>query len=165
VVADWHVLVVGQERIVGSKELADAGGVMDGCVEVSVVGRVNGLEERCFVARGQCGADGIAGRFVGGCVQEGGETSSQRRVHGWFAGHEGVEGLCFAGCQDRGRQSLKEASALAFVKVEDEGADADGDAAVAMRAGENAIRKALQGKAAGWVIGRVDPTGAVPLGS
>src|SRR4029078_8231975 len=34
---DWNVCVVWQQWIVGTKELADVGRVIDGCVEVGVV--------------------------------------------------------------------------------------------------------------------------------
>jgi len=85
-------------------------------------------------------------------------------VGGRFAGHEGIESLCFAGGQDRGRQLFKKASVPANSKVENEGADADSDTAAAMETGDDAVRKALKGEAAGWVIGRVNPAVAVPLG-
>ena len=58
-IADGNVFVVGQERLVGAEELADAGGVVDGGVEVGVVGDVDGFDER--------GAgDGVEGGF--GCL-------------------------------------------------------------------------------------------------
>lgn len=40
-IADRDVFVVGEERLVGTEELADTSGVMDGSVEVSVVGDVD----------------------------------------------------------------------------------------------------------------------------
>ena len=40
-VADRDVFVVGKERLVWTEELADSGGVVDGGVEVSVVGDVD----------------------------------------------------------------------------------------------------------------------------
>lgn len=43
VVADGDVFVVGEERLVGAEDLAYAGGVVDGGVEVGVVGDVDGF--------------------------------------------------------------------------------------------------------------------------
>ena len=40
-VADGDVFVVGEEWLVGAEELADARGVVDGGVEVGVVGDVD----------------------------------------------------------------------------------------------------------------------------
>jgi hypothetical protein len=58
VVADGDVFVVGKERLVGAEETAYPGGVVDGGVEVGVVGDVDGLE--------QGGAsDGVEGGFGG----------------------------------------------------------------------------------------------------
>jgi hypothetical protein len=57
-VADGDVFVVGKEWLVGTEELADAGGVVDGGVEVGVVGDVNGFDE--------CGSnDGVEGGLGG----------------------------------------------------------------------------------------------------
>lgn len=46
VIGDGKVLVVGEERLVGAEELADSSGVVDGGVEVGVVGDADGLYER-----------------------------------------------------------------------------------------------------------------------
>ncbi len=45
VIADRDVFVVGEQRLIGAEEPADAGGVMDGGVEVRVVGDVNRFDE------------------------------------------------------------------------------------------------------------------------
>jgi hypothetical protein len=47
VIADGNVLVVGEKRLVGTEELADSGGVVDGGVEVGVVRDVDGLDQGC----------------------------------------------------------------------------------------------------------------------
>ena len=41
-VADGDIFIVGQQRIVGAEELADARGVVDGGVEVSVIADLRG---------------------------------------------------------------------------------------------------------------------------
>jgi hypothetical protein len=58
VVADGDVFVVGKERLVGAEETAYPGGVVDGGVEVGVVGDVDGLEE-------SGASDGVEGGFGG----------------------------------------------------------------------------------------------------
>ena len=45
VIADGDVFVVGEKRLVGAEELTYAVGVVDGGVEVGVVGDVDGLDE------------------------------------------------------------------------------------------------------------------------
>ena len=59
VVADGDVFVVGEERSVGAIDFADAGSVVDGGVEVGVVGDEDGS------AKGGAG-DGVEGGF--GCL-------------------------------------------------------------------------------------------------
>ena len=55
-IADRNVFVVWEEWLIGTEELTDAGGVVDGGVEVGVVGDVGGPAER--------GAgDGVEGGF------------------------------------------------------------------------------------------------------
>jgi hypothetical protein len=58
VIANGNVLVVGEKRLIGAEELADAGGVVDGGVEIGVVGNVDWLDE------GRSG-DGVECRFGG----------------------------------------------------------------------------------------------------
>jgi len=58
VVADGDVFVVGEERLIGAEETAYPGGVVDGGVEVGVVGDVDGLEEGGA-------SDGVEGGFGG----------------------------------------------------------------------------------------------------
>ena len=87
-VADGDVFVVGEKRLVGAEELADAGGVVDGGVEVGVVGDVDGFEE-------SGAGDGVEGGF--GClsagwfdvgVQESGEGFTEQRPGAMAEGHE-----------------------------------------------------------------------------
>jgi hypothetical protein len=126
------MFVVGKKRIVGSKEFADARGVMDGGVKVGVVGGLDGLEEGCIRARCQGCADRIARRFVCRCIEKMHETAAQCAVAGRFAGHEGIERGGFAGCENGGRQCFKKARAMARSKTENEGANADADVAAPM---------------------------------
>lgn len=45
VVADGNMFVVGEERLFGTEELAHTGGVINGGVEVGVVGNMDGSGE------------------------------------------------------------------------------------------------------------------------
>ncbi len=47
-VADGHVFVVRQQGIVGTKQAADVGGVVDGCVEIGVIADVGGQHHDRF---------------------------------------------------------------------------------------------------------------------
>ena len=40
-VSDWHPLVVRQQRIIGTKKRSNVGGVMNRCVEISVIADLN----------------------------------------------------------------------------------------------------------------------------
>ena len=70
-IADGDVFVVGEKRLVGAEELTYAVGVVDGGVEVGVVGDVDGFFE------GRSG-DGVEGGF--GFSLCSGFASAWRRV-------------------------------------------------------------------------------------
>ena len=101
VIADGDVLVVGEERLVGAEELAGARGVMDGGVEVGVVGDVNWLVE----GRAGDGMEGgfglfsLFGFYVG--VQEGREGFAEESPGFGALGHEQVEGWGLTGFGER----------------------------------------------------------------
>ncbi len=123
-VADGNVFVVGQERLVGTEELADAGGVVDGGVEVGVVGDVDGLGE------GRAG-DGVEGGF--GClsavelfvgVEECSEGFAEERPGTMAERQERIEDRGLTGFdQGWGEQ----AGGGAGVEVEEVGADGDAE--------------------------------------
>jgi hypothetical protein len=46
-VSDGDVLVVGEQGLVGTEEKTNASGMVDGGVEVGVIGDIDGLEEFC----------------------------------------------------------------------------------------------------------------------
>jgi hypothetical protein len=73
VVADGDVFVVGKERIVGAEDTTYAGGVVDGGVEVSVIGDVGGLDEGRACDGVEGGFCDLAVRGFGAGVEEGGE--------------------------------------------------------------------------------------------
>ena len=124
VVADGNVFVVGEKRLVGTEELADAGGVVDGGVEVGVVGDVDGSAE------GRAG-DGVEGGF--GClpavrlfvgVEERGEGFAEERPGAMAEGQERIEDRSLTGFdQGWGEQ----AGGGAGVEVEEVSADGDAE--------------------------------------
>jgi chloramphenicol 3-O-phosphotransferase len=77
VIADGHVFVVGEEWILRTEETADACGVMDGGVEVGVVGRFDGLEKGCRRLGRERGGNRIAGGLVGEGIEQVHETGAQ----------------------------------------------------------------------------------------
>ena len=77
VIADGDVFVVGQERIVGTEETANACGVVDGGVEVGVVGDVGGLDDGRAGDGVEDGFGGVAVRGFGVRVEEFGERFAE----------------------------------------------------------------------------------------
>jgi hypothetical protein len=154
VVADGDVLVVGQERLVGTEETAYAGGVMDGGVEVGVVGDVDGVEEGCT-------RDGVKGRFSGTAtagfradVKEGGEGFAEERPGAWAESHERVED---GSLTDGGETGWDEAGVGAGVEIEQVGADGDAEVLLAF-ALKGAVGEVGQGEAVCRIIGCGEPT-------
>ena len=129
-VADRDVFVVGQERLVGTEELAYAGGVVDGGVEVGVVGDVDGLDERGSSdgVQGGFGSLSAGWGFVG--VEERREGLAQECPGAVAEGHERVEGGGLAGF-DEGRR--KQAGLGAGVKVEEMSSDGDAEMLLALQ--------------------------------
>ena len=97
VIADGDVFVVGEKRLVGAEELTYAVGVVDGGVEVGVVGDVDGF----FEGRSGDGVEGGFGFFLvlGLCVgvEEGGEGLAEESPGLVALGHERIEGWGLAG--------------------------------------------------------------------
>ena len=123
-VADGDVFVVGEERLVGTEELADAGSVVDGGVEVGVVGDVDGFDEGGAGDRVECGlcclpavGFGVSGEKVGeGFAEEGPGAMAERQ--------ERIERRGLAG----GDQSWRhQTGGSAGVEVEKMGADGDAE--------------------------------------
>ena len=96
-VADRNVFVVGKKWLIGTEELADAGRVVDGGVEVGVVWDVDGSAE------GRAG-DGVKGGFGGlpavrFCVgvEERGEGFAEERPGTMAERQEWIEDRSLAG--------------------------------------------------------------------
>jgi len=97
VIADGDVFVVGEKRLIGAKELADTGGVVDGGVKVGVVGDVNGSLEGCSGegVEGGFGFFSVLGLYVG--VEESGDGFAEESPGAVALRHEQVEGWGLAG--------------------------------------------------------------------
>ena len=121
-VADGQVFVVGEERLVGAKELADASGVVDGGVEVGVVGDVDGSAEgrSCNGVEGGLGCFSAVRFFVG--VEERSEGFAEECPGAMAERHKRIEDGSLAGFdQGWGEQ----AGGCAGVEIEEVGADGD----------------------------------------
>ena len=152
-IADGDVFVVGEERLVGAEELADAGGVVDGGVEVGVVGDVDWLEEGGSGDGVEGGFGGLPAVGFGGGVEEVGEGFAEQRPGARAEGHEWIEDRGLAGCGEAWRE---EAGCGAVVEVEQMGADGDAEVLLAFVL-EGSVGEVGQGKVGGGVVGCGEP--------
>jgi len=147
-VADRDVFVVGEEGLVGAEELADAGGVVDGGVEVGVVRYVDWLLE------GRAD-DGVKGGFslltmlgTGIGVKEGGEFFAEESPSSLPLRHQEIERRGLAG----GGQGWREQTGGgAGVKIEKVGADGNTEVLLIFDC-EGAVGKMSQGEVRGGVV-------------
>ena len=152
-VADGNVFVVGEKRLIGTKELADAGGVVDGGVEVGVVGDVDGSAE------GGSG-DGVEGGF--GClpavrlcvgVEKRGEGLAEERPGTMAERQEWIEDRSLTGFdQGWGEQ----AGGGAGVEVEEVSADGDAEMLLAF-VFEGSVRQVREREVCGGLVGFREP--------
>ena len=122
-VADGNVFVVGEKRLIGTEELADAGGVVDGGVEVGVVGDVDGLSEGCAGDGMESGFGCLSAVRLFAGVEERGERFAEECPGAMAERHKRIEDGSLAGFdQGWGEQAGRGAG------VEVEEVSADGDA-------------------------------------
>jgi hypothetical protein len=88
VIADRHVLVIGQQRIVGAEQFADRGGVVDADVEIGVVADAERQVQRAIGDRVQAGQHAQAHRVAG---QQREERVAQGEPVGRGQGEQRVE--------------------------------------------------------------------------
>jgi hypothetical protein len=137
VIADGYVLVVGQERIVGAEEPAYAGSVMDGGIEIGVVGDVDGFEKGGSGDRVKRGFDDVTAAGFGTRVKEGCEGFAEKCPRAGAEGHEGIEDGRLTGGGEAGR---KESGFGAGVEVEEMSPDGGTEAWLAVEY-EGAVRE------------------------
>ena len=148
-VADGQVFVVGEKRLLGTKELADTGGVIDGGVEVGVVGDVDGLDQ------GRA-CDGVEGGFGGllavtlfVSVEECSEGLAEKRPGAMAEGHEWIEDWRLTGFDQCGG---KQAGGGTGVEVEEVSADGDAEMLLAF-VFEGSVGQVREGEVCGGFIG------------
>ena len=147
-VADGNVFVVREEWLVGAEELADAGGVVDGGVEVGVIGDV----DRLLKGRAD---DGVKGRFslftklgTGPDVEEGGELFAEESPGFRPLRHQQIERWGLAGS---GQGWREQTGGSAGVEVEEVRADGDAEVLLIFYC-EGAVGEMSQGKVSGGVV-------------
>jgi hypothetical protein len=149
VVADGNVFVVGQKRLFGTEELADAGSVVDGGVEVGVVGDVNWPAESGSGdgVEGGFGCLSAVGLFVG--VEERGESLAEERPAAMAESQDWIEDRSLTGF-DQGRR--KEAGRGTGVEVEQVHADGDAEMLLAF-VFERTVGQVCKGEVCSGFIG------------
>ncbi len=160
-IADRHIFVVGQQRIVGAEQLADIGGMMDADIEIGVIADPRGQMQRDRGAVMQRGFDVFAIALV---AQKLRQALAQLIAILRRQGEEIVEGRltrrasCFLGQEARDGGQIEHALA-----------NGDADALLAPRRRKHAQRQVLDRKFS-VAIGRGDPAcqaglmGVVDLG-
>ncbi|MCY1336769.1 hypothetical protein D9M69_225820 [compost metagenome] len=162
VVADGHVLVVGQQGIVRAEQAADVVGVVDAHIEVGVVAD---MRRQVQLAGGRGRQQGLAHgfqAFLGGAAfgQQVLQLGAQGAAGGGAQGEEGVQAVAAGGLGGFARFTAEQAGIAGRLQVED--GVADGHAAARRGAGraEDAQRQVLQGEI-GVAVGGGDPAAAV----
>lgn len=143
-VADGDVLVVGEKRLVWAKELADAGGVIDGGVEVSVIGDVDRFDE------GRPG-DGVESSLGGPStvwfcvgVEKSGEGFAEEGPGAMAERHQWIE---YRGLADFNQGWRKQVGSSAGVEVEEVSTDGYADVLLAFQF-EGSVGEVGEGKSA-----------------
>jgi len=151
VVSDGDVFVVGEQGLVGTEEFAYVGGVVEGGVEVGVVGDIDGLGEADIFDGAEVGFDFGDVYGGGGFGEELGQSFAEC---GWATlFHEGVEIGCAAGCAGFfGEQG----GVGECVEVEDGVADADGEVGACFGL-EGTVGEVLEWEVAVWGVGGGEP--------
>ncbi len=157
-IADRHIFIVGQQRIVGAEQAADIGRVMDAGVKVGVVADRGGQMERAGRRVVQQRRDLAAELAVG---EQLGHAAPQRQPRDRAETEQRIErraGSSF-GCDLRG--PFEQPACGERAQIEDE--VADGDSAASLRARrENAERQILD-REIGMAGRALDPAGALQI--
>ena len=153
VVADGNMFVVGEKRLIGAEELADSSGVIDGGVEVGVVGDVDRPAEGGARDGVECG---FGCRFAAGfCVgvEERGEGLAEERSGAMAERHQGIEDWSLTGFDEGWR---KQAGRGTGVKIEQVNADGDAEMLPAF-VFEGSVRQVREWKICGGLVGFWEP--------
>jgi hypothetical protein len=149
VIADRNVFVVGKKRLVGTEELADTRGVMDGGVEVGVVGDVNRSAEGRAGDGVECGFGCLSAVGFGVGVEERRQGLAEERPGAMAKGHDWIEDRSLTGFH-QGRR--KEAGRGAGVEVQQVSADGDAEMLLAF-VFESSVGQVCEGEVCGGFVG------------
>jgi hypothetical protein len=153
VIADGKVFVVGQKGLVGTEELADAGGVVDGGIEVGVVGDLDGSAEGGTGYGVEGSFDCLSAIRVHVGVEELGEGFAEERPGAMAERQERIEDRSLAGFdQSWGKQAGRRAG----VEVEEVGAYGDTEMLLAF-VFEGSVRQVREGEVCGGLVGFREP--------
>src|SRR5215472_10050165 len=142
VIADWHVFVVGQQRIVGAEQLARVGGVMDAGEEVGVVADRGRKLEAAIVGAMN---DARPQRFDLGAlaaigIENVAETAAERDASLAAEREQRIERRATSGLGGARRYPIEQAEFERRGEIEDIVPDRDAAAGDAARRGEHAER-------------------------
>ncbi|SPE17970.1 exported hypothetical protein [Candidatus Sulfotelmatomonas gaucii] len=152
VIPDRNIFVIREQRIVGTKEFADARGMVDGCVEVGVVADCRRKLHGCIAHGNQQGFDAILG-FTSGllCAKERGELAAHRGPGRGAKSHERIEPIGTAGGERLLMQRGEQARLRAAIQIKDPVAYRNADA-VPVSVAKNTEWKVLKGKVGARIV-------------
>jgi hypothetical protein len=130
VIADGDVFVVGEQRLVRAEELTDTCGVMDGGVEVSVVGDVDRFDEGRAGDGVERGLGGLSAVRVNIGVEESGESLAEQSPGAMAERQERIESGSLA---DGGQGRGKEVRRSTGVEVEEVSANGNAEVLLAFQ--------------------------------
>ncbi|MNN25742.1 hypothetical protein D3C81_1392280 [compost metagenome] len=160
VVADRHVLVVGQQRVVRAEQLADVLRMVDADVEVGVVAdarrQVHAAGQLRLQQRRAEVFQALVFRAVAGQQFE--QALAQGPARRGAEGEEGVQGFAAGRARGFAGRAMEQPGVAGDLEVEDVVADGDAAAWRVARWAEDAQRQVLQ-REVRVAVGRLDPTG------
>ena len=154
-VADRHIFVVGQQRVVGAEQLADVLRVLDADVEVGVVANPRRQVQFALAGRVQRGLQRSLVRAV--FRQQFQQALAQGDTGAATQGEEGVERAAASGFDSRAGFAVEQAGSQYGVQIENGITDGDTATALPTGAAEDPQRQVLQREVA-MPVGVLDPT-------
>src|SRR5487761_2507054 len=157
-IPDRNVLIVGQQRVVGSKQFPDARGVMDGGVEVGVVADA-GRKLHLYIAhRKQQRREGTLHPAIGPIpIEYLRKPAPQCFPRVRAKGHQGIENVGTTGADDLFTKRCEQALNCTTMQVEDPVTNGDADARL-LTVAKYPIGQILNWKIRRRIIGGNHPT-------
>lgn len=120
-VTDGDMFVVGKQRLLGTEELTHARGVVEGGIEVGVVGDVNRFDESGAADGVKRSLGGLPAIWLDAGMEKGGEGFAEQRPGTMPERHERIESRGLAGFeQSRGKQ-IRRGACMEVEKVNTDG--------------------------------------------